>query len=336
MTTNNRRILLIFDWVTASIRSLFVALLFAMPDAALYLARYWFPGPMDRLFKESLDSFMSQIENQQFRLAATKATQSLDAALSDADTPETRARTSKNFNDFLKRYWARFRILLGVWLLSFVPIFGILAWPAATFVYMSEKVNWPFALFLLVLSFLSRRMHNYIRGPLLRTVFQIRALSRELVDPYLSRSQMNPDKKHEWLQRNDAVILGFTLPLFALLYIPLLGPALYFALANSAAARLILEIIDPVDFQEEGAIPGVPTRGLCESRLGYSYGAPVIQFLLVVATQADTLFDKALLHLSLQTEAVISKIEAVKTFDHIMQDVGAFLRNLEGEKIKRE
>ncbi|KAJ3241728.1 hypothetical protein HDU77_010951 [Chytriomyces hyalinus] len=322
-----------FDLLIAYIRSLFFGLFLVMPDAILYLVRYYFPGPMDKLFHHSLESFTSEIKNTKFRLE----TQSASSKLS----PETlnqknRQPSFKSLSAFIGRYWARFRILILVQCISFVPIIGRAAWPTATFMYTAERFNWPTALLLFLTSLTSRHMHNYIRGPLLRTAFQIRALARELVEPYLSKSRMTSTEKSAWLTRNEIVMLGFTGPLFLVLCVPILGPAVYFALANSASARLCLELFDEVDLVEgEDSIPGVPSRGLCEPRLEFMYGGGFFNVGLDVAGKADVLVQKFVVWLSVKAEDVLKRFEAVQYVDMCMQKVAAFLRKLEGRELER-
>ncbi|KAI8820342.1 hypothetical protein BJ741DRAFT_672908 [Chytriomyces cf. hyalinus JEL632] len=146
---------------------------------------------------------------------------------------------------------------------------------------------------------------------------------------------MTSAEKSVWLTRNEIVILGFTGPLFLALCVPILGPAVYFALANSASARLCLELFDEVDLVErEDSIPGVPSRGLCEPRLEFMYGAGFFNAGLDVAGKADVLVQKFVVWLSVKAEDVLKRFEAVQYVDMWMQKVAAFLRKLEGRELE--
>ncbi|KAJ3346749.1 hypothetical protein HDU83_002694 [Entophlyctis luteolus] len=235
---------------------MFWVLISAVPEAWLYCARYIYPAPMDRMFVEALRSYLGQIENPNFRLRASKEVRKIEAMF-DSDS-QNRQSNGQNTNKwkwlqdlsaFALRSWNRFKIFVLIWILSRLPLVGILAWPVATIIYVGEKVNKLFAISLAVVYFASPRMAKFLRGPVFRLLMELRALGRELVEPYLSRSKMTKAQKIEWLEKHDATISGFTVPLFVLLWIPFIGPALYFSLANACVARLCLEIFDPVDLE---------------------------------------------------------------------------------------
>ncbi|KAI9332191.1 hypothetical protein BDR26DRAFT_1010612 [Obelidium mucronatum] len=279
---NNSGALWYFDLAVRYVHKAFFALVLSVPELGLYCVRYYFPGPMDRIFHESLNSYMSEIENPQFRLAAKNASKTIDASF---DPKEGNKLWFSNLQAFAGRYASRLKILFFVFLLSFVPVVGFLAWPCATFLYIGDKVNYPTAGLLFALTLVSPRLSKYIRGPLLRTMLELRALARELVDPYISRSKMTHDQKLVWLKKHDAVIIGFTIPFFLLLWVPLVGPALYFALANSCAARLCMELFDKIDFDDSQVV-----RGPFEPRLGFLQKAAFDQ-LLIWATSADAFLE---------------------------------------------
>ncbi|KAJ3019661.1 UNVERIFIED_CONTAM: hypothetical protein HDU68_010576 [Siphonaria sp. JEL0065] len=284
---HNSSFLQYFDLAVSYLYKGFFALVLSVPELGLYIVRYYFPGPMDKIFKESLSTFMSEIENPQFRLVAKNASKAIDASL---DPKEGSKVWYSNLQAFVARYASRLKILFFVWLLSFVPVIGFLAWPSATFLYIGDKINYPTAGCLFVLTFVSPRLSKYIRGPLLRAVLELRALARELVDPYLSRSKMTREMKEGWLNRNDAVIIGFTVPFFVLLWVPLVGPALYFALANSCAARLCMELFETVDFDEGG---NGQKRELFEPRLGFTK-KEVSGQVMVLAGSGDVLLEASM------------------------------------------
>ncbi|KAJ3058618.1 hypothetical protein HDU99_006719, partial [Rhizoclosmatium hyalinum] len=281
---HNSEFLQYFDLVVGYVWKGFFGIMLAMPELGLYVVRYYFPGPMDRIFHESLTLFMGEIENPNFRLTKN-ATQVINESF---DPKNEKKVWYGNLQAFFSRYWSRIKILLLVWALSFIPILGRLAWPSATFFYIGAKVNYPFAGLIFVLSFVHPTLGKYVRGPLMRAVLELRALARELVEPYLSRSKMTREQKQNWLTKHDAVIVGFALPLFLLHWIPLVGPALYFALATSASARLCLELFDAMDFQEMDG--QASRRGVFEPRLGF-VKKDVAEKVLVIAASSDVLLE---------------------------------------------
>ncbi|KAJ3101906.1 hypothetical protein HK100_004450 [Physocladia obscura] len=304
------------EGILSTLNSTFWAVLVATPEAALYFIRYYYPAPMDKLFLDSLMAYTADIENTNFRLKTSKQINKIGSQFS-VDQDQKKPEWSRNLFAFLHRFWYRLRILIGLWAFSFIPVVGFLAWPLATFIYVAEKVNYGAAVGLFLLSLISPAAVKYVRGPVFRQLFELRALARELVEPYLSRSKMTKEQQSAWLVKNDAVITGFTVPLFVLLWIPFVGPVVYFTLANACAARLCLEIFDQADLDNEAISPDSSNTTLDPSKLKLEFFAPVIaKKLLSTAVQADV-FLEAVRNFVVQQvdqllEVILSQVLGVK------------------------
>ncbi|KAJ3316259.1 hypothetical protein HDU76_001938 [Blyttiomyces sp. JEL0837] len=199
------------------------------PDAGLFFVRYIHPYPLDRLFFESMKTLTSELA-----LPGTRARFSLRFARSLESAPGGRMK--------------------------------YMAWPSATFIFLGLKIGWTAAIWICGIGIVSPPWGRYLEGPMLRTLMSFRAMERELVEPYLCRSKMTHDKKKSWFYYHEPVIAGFTLPCAIMLSIPFLGPALYFGIAQAAAARLCLEFFDDIDLFEGGpreylVRPGVENGG---------------------------------------------------------------------------
>jgi hypothetical protein len=48
---------------------------------------------------------------------------------------------------------------------------------------------------------------------------------REVLEPYLSRAKMTDEEQRKFLKKQDAVIIGFSLPLYLAICLPYIGMA---------------------------------------------------------------------------------------------------------------
>ncbi len=80
-------------------------------------------------------------------------------------------------------------------------------------------------------------------GPVLQGYVSARSLAWELLDPYLDKMQLGFGEQRALVDRFRAELVGFGVPMVVLMAIPLVGPLL-FGLAQGAAARLVVEVIE--------------------------------------------------------------------------------------------
>ncbi|KAI9331813.1 hypothetical protein DFJ73DRAFT_856663 [Zopfochytrium polystomum] len=244
--------------IISTVDGLFMWLLVNMPDAGLYFLRYVYPEPLDVLFFEAMKTMTYEIS-----LPGPSARFSLRFARSLESNPSTRLSYFKRLGAYMKRSTKRLGILFVVWIASCVPIVGRLAWPAATFFFLQQQLGLNFAIWCCGIGLVSPPWWKFLKGPLLRKIFQFRSVCRELVDPYLSRSKMNSTQRRAWFHKHEPVISAFSFPFFVLLQVPVAGPILYIELGCAAAARLCLACFDDIDFgpRDQSSVGGTGSTG---------------------------------------------------------------------------
>jgi hypothetical protein len=88
-------------------------------------------------------------------------------------------------------------------------------------------------------------MHPYLKhkfAVLFQTWIAARALTRDFLQPYLSRVG-DPAHERALLRHNNWLLLGYGLPLYALLSIPFFGP-LFYCMGQAAAAPLVIRLLE--------------------------------------------------------------------------------------------
>ncbi|KAJ3412577.1 hypothetical protein HDV05_000557 [Chytridiales sp. JEL 0842] len=233
------------------------------PDAALYFLRYVYPQPLDKLFFASMKQITTEVA-----LPGSTARFTLRFARSLESAPGGRVSYFVRLMAYGRRYSRRLGIVFMVWVASYVPIFGRMAWPAATFFYTGIQLGWTPALWISGFGLISPPWRRYVAGPLLRSFLAFRSLGRELVEPYLCRSKMDTFARRAWFYRHEPIISGFVAPCFLMLMIPVVGPV-YFCVAQAAVARLCIDYFDETDLFEGGprertyaqSVVGSPKRG---------------------------------------------------------------------------
>ncbi|KAJ3108639.1 hypothetical protein HDU97_000495 [Phlyctochytrium planicorne] len=237
----------VLDWVISAADSVMYWFIIMMPNAGLYFFRYIYPAPLDLVFFESLKTVTSEVA-----LPGPKARFCLRFARSLEASPSGRSAYYIQVFSYMRRYAKRLAILACVWIASRVPVLGNLAWPAATFAYLSFHIGWKPSMWIVGMGLISPPWGRFVQRRLLRNLLSLRALARELMEPYLCRSKMDMFQRRAWIFKNEAIIYGFALPFFFLLEVPVVGPALFLGLSQASAARICLELFDEVDVADGG------------------------------------------------------------------------------------
>ncbi|RMJ23628.1 Transmembrane protein UsgS [Aspergillus sp. HF37] len=142
---------------------------------------------------------------------------------------------------FLRRYGRKVGTLLGVYLVSLLPVVGRFVMPAASFYTFRKSVGTtPAAVIFgtgLVLPqrFLVTFLHSY---------FASRSLMRELLEPYFCRIKYTPEQKRRWFLDREGVLFGFAFGFTAVLKVPFIGVLMY-GVAEASTAYLVTKITDP-------------------------------------------------------------------------------------------
>lgn len=169
---------------------------------------------------------------------------------------------------FLARYSRRVAILLGIYLLSLLPVVGRFVMPAASFYTFRKSVGTvPAAVIFgtgLVLPkrFIVRFMHSYYASrSLMRELvsdlffspicsardcffFLSRAYGAGQLEPYFTRIKFTPDQKRRWFKDREGVLFGFAFSFTVVLKTPFIG-VLTYGIAQASTTYLITKITDP-------------------------------------------------------------------------------------------
>jgi len=82
-----------------------------------------------------------------------------------------------------------------------------------------------------------------VLGPVMQGYLGARGLAWELLDPYLDKLGLGFSAQRGFVAAHRPALVGFGLPLMFIMAVPLIGPLL-FGLAQGAAAKLVVEVIE--------------------------------------------------------------------------------------------
>lgn len=159
---------------------------------------------------------------------------------------------------FVHRYTKRIGMLLGLYVLSLIPIIGRFVMPAASFFTFRNHVGTVPAAVIFGAGLV---VPKTLIVKFLHTYFASRSLMRELVspidgvdrrnssnsyqlEPYFSRIKFTPEQKRRWFRDREGVLFGFALAFTVVLKTPFIGVLMY-GVAEASTAYLITKITDP-------------------------------------------------------------------------------------------
>lgn len=79
---------------------------------------------------------------------------------------------------------------------------------------------------------------------ILSSLFAMRGLTRELLEPYFARTTLTTSERATWFRRREDVIFGFSAVVYMLVRVPMLS-VLGFGIAQAAAAYLLVHVTEP-------------------------------------------------------------------------------------------
>ncbi|KAE8374285.1 hypothetical protein BDV26DRAFT_47014 [Aspergillus bertholletiae] len=151
---------------------------------------------------------------------------------------------------FVRRYGRKVGMMLGIFLLSLLPIVGRFVMPAASFYAFQQTVGTApaAAIFGSGLVLPKRYLVTF-----LHTYYSSRSLMRELLDPYFCRIKYTHEQKRRWFADREGVLFGFAFAFTVVLKTPFIGVLMY-GIAQASTAYLITKITDspPVPAESEG------------------------------------------------------------------------------------
>ncbi|TPX56071.1 hypothetical protein PhCBS80983_g04799 [Powellomyces hirtus] len=247
----------VLDWSVSTIDDLVGWFVRVTPEAGLYLVRYIWPDPLDKLFFEALRGLTLTLAlpptHARFVIHFARTLEHQDqpppCTLARLPTlPLGRKSWTLRLLSYIQRYLKRLLLLGIVYLISLTPVLGAFIWPLATYAYLGGAIGYTTAAYTCAFAIVSPPWWAFVKGPLLRAIWSFRSLERELCEPYLCRSVMTQSQRRAWFAKNEALIAGFTFPFWYLISLPWIGP-LVFGLAQGAASRLCVELFDEVDIR---------------------------------------------------------------------------------------
>lgn len=84
----------------------------------------------------------------------------------------------------------------------------------------------------------------HITRMIMRCLFEMRALMRELLEPYFERIALDSKQKRKWFRRREDILLGFSIVAYAFSRIPFIG-VIGFGVAQAASSYLLVKLGDP-------------------------------------------------------------------------------------------
>ncbi|KAI8142022.1 hypothetical protein BJV82DRAFT_517649 [Fennellomyces sp. T-0311] len=203
-------------------------LMASLPFLVLIFMRYLYPKPLDDLFMESL-RYIDSLHPDRTPYASSLTKR------------RYRAEYWTNMKGYMKRTWKNLRLGILIFLLSRLPVVGQFAFPAAgayaTFRSLGQTQG---AVVGICFLFLPR----WATISLIRKLIGMRALMRELLEPYFARMGMSHREKIRWFSGRKDVLFGFSAIAYTLTRIPVVG-FVGFGVAQAAAAYMLTVVTDP-------------------------------------------------------------------------------------------
>ncbi|CAO3614538.1 unnamed protein product [Cunninghamella blakesleeana] len=230
-----------------------------VPVIALFFMRYIYPKPLDDLFLESLrfidernTSIANYTTNPQERKECLEHIGYLEGLTKKQQEQLEIMKEKKIKRDkwlgmklYMKRTWKKLRLGLLVFLLSLLPVVGKFVFPAVG-AYSSFKAlgkTQGIAVGICCL-FLPR----WATMKLVRSLIGMRALVRELLEPYFTRMNMSHKEKLKWFSGRKDIIFGFSAIAYLIIRVPYFG-LINYGIAQCAVGYILTKVIDPITLQ---------------------------------------------------------------------------------------
>jgi uncharacterized BrkB/YihY/UPF0761 family membrane protein len=149
--------------------------IFRGPQFILLCIRYIYPTALDKLFFKTLRSYSKTPEDD----VKLKKLERID-----------RQKWFIRLYHFIFRYFKKAVQISFIWLLSMIPFVGFLVIPAVSFLYLRKSIGHDKSLAILALMIISPPVRRNIKF-VLSWVFGFRMFTREVLDPYLYRTNLN-------------------------------------------------------------------------------------------------------------------------------------------------
>ncbi|KAG0174699.1 hypothetical protein DFQ30_003169 [Apophysomyces sp. BC1015] len=204
-------------------------LMTSAPFLALLFMRYLYPKPLDDLFVESLRFIDSKHpERPPYASSLTQR--------------KYRQEYWSNMKDYTMRTWRKLRLGVLLYLLSLIPMVGPFVFPAAgayaTFKALGKTQGIVAGICFLLLP-------RWTGIALIRGLISMRALMRELLEPYFVRMNMDHTEKRKWFSARKDILFGFSAVVYIMIRLPIIG-FINYGIAQAAAAYILTMVTEPV------------------------------------------------------------------------------------------
>ncbi|RUP17002.1 hypothetical protein BC936DRAFT_139485 [Jimgerdemannia flammicorona] len=205
--------------------------LMSVPLVGMLFVTYLYPRLLDDLFMDSLRYIDVQEAMQEGRRPYA-------SALAEY---EFKVDYWGNIVQYLKRTYKRFKLSILVYALTFVPLIGRFVVPLAGAYTVIKSLGLSLGVAVGVTSYILPPGYGI---QILSTLFAMRALTRELLEPYFARTRLNTRERARWFREREDVVFAFSAVVFWLVRIPFLS-VLGFGVAQAAAAYLLVHVTEP-------------------------------------------------------------------------------------------
>ncbi|KAI8393946.1 uncharacterized protein BYT42DRAFT_609708 [Radiomyces spectabilis] len=198
-----------------------------IPMIALLFMRYIYPKPLDDLFMESLrysdichperPAYASSLRNRRYH-----------------------AEYWRNVVDYVQRMTKKLRWMV-LYPLLFIPIIGKIVFSAAGAYASILSLGRTQGIMIGICFLILPRYHTMT---VFRAFISMRALMRELLEPYFARMNMTHSQKRQWCFARKDTLFGFSAIAYLLARIPIFG-FLGYAIAQAAAAYMVTIVTLP-------------------------------------------------------------------------------------------
>ncbi|ORX48847.1 hypothetical protein DM01DRAFT_1385402 [Hesseltinella vesiculosa] len=208
-----------------------------VPVVALLFLRHVYPKPLDELFMESL-RYVDELENNGntsyvFALVPTEREKK--------KVGPTKQRSWQNLAASGQRVWKKVRFALLVFALSLLPIVGPHVYPLVGAYTTYKTLGNTQGVAVGICFFLLPR---WATVRLIRALIGMRALMRELLEPYFSRRRLTHQEKLKWFSGRKDVLFGFSAIAYLMMRVPFVGFVGY-GVAQAASAYMLTRVIEP-------------------------------------------------------------------------------------------
>ena len=207
----------------------------ALPYVITDLIRRLRPQATDNLFMLSLD-WVDHCYIQKHNYNASKDENHVlyypTLALYDA-------KYDKSLPKVLEKLVFRLIAPALIYLLSTLPVVGRLILPLVSFYSLHVSLGLLPAVAIFIVGATLPRSYFVVA---LQAYFTSRRLLNSALEPWFTRIKFSREAKRAWFRERESVLMGFALPFYVLLRLPVIGP-IAFGLASASAAFLITKVI---------------------------------------------------------------------------------------------